>query len=465
MVILLFGTKKIIPFMFCYKHINNSFYFLFFTFYFFSCSAQKQISIDEHNDFINGKDLKSAHVGICIYDATANIDLYNYQSDKYFTPASNTKLFSLYAGLKYLGDSLVGIRYIQRDNDILVLPAGDPTLLHPDFLYQPVIDFLKKKKGNVYIADANWQEQALGAGWSWDDYNDDYSAERSSLPVYGNFIRWVQQTQEQKQGSQFGASPSFYSVPEVNWKVDFNTDSSAKHFSVKRKQTENIFEITQGAEKSVTQDVPFVTNGITAAIELLKDTVSKNIFPIKGFPLLNAQQPLIIRSQPVDSLFKPMMYRSDNFFAEQTLLMVSNERLGIMNDEKITDTLLKTDLKELPQKPNWADGSGLSRFNLFTPQDFVFLLKKMKDEFGLERMKRILPTGGQGTLGSRYKQDSGYIFAKTGSLSGVLALSGYLITKKNHLLIFSVLVNNHNGSASQIRNATEKFIDDIRNKY
>ena len=83
-----------------------------------------------------------------------------------------------------------------------------------------------------------------------------------------------------------------------------------------------------------------------------------------------------------------------------------------MNDEKIIDTLLKTDLKELPQAPSWADGSGLSRFNLFTPNDFVWLLNKMKNEFGIDRMKRILPTGGTGTLRNYYKQDSALYFCE-----------------------------------------------------
>jgi D-alanyl-D-alanine carboxypeptidase/D-alanyl-D-alanine-endopeptidase (penicillin-binding protein 4) len=160
-----------------------------------------------------------------------------------------------------------------------------------------------------------------------------------------------------------------------------------------------------------------------------------------------------------------MMHRSDNFFAEQTLLMVSNERLGVMSDEKIIDTLLKTDFKDLPQKPRWADGSGLSRYNLFTPQDFVAILNKMKNEFGMERMKNIFPTGNEGTLTNYYKTESGFIFAKTGTLSGVVSLSGFLYTKKNKLLIFSVLVNNHNSSATAVRRAVEKFVEGIRNKY
>jgi D-alanyl-D-alanine carboxypeptidase/D-alanyl-D-alanine-endopeptidase (penicillin-binding protein 4) len=158
------------------------------------------------------------------------------------------------------------------------------------------------------------------------------------------------------------------------------------------------------------------------------------------------------------------MHRSDNFFAEQALLMVSNVVLGEMDDRKIVDTLLKTDFKSLPQKPAWVDGSGLSRYDLFSPKDFVFILNKMKDEFGMDRIKSILPTGGTGTISSYYHADSGYIFVKTGTLNGVVALSCFLYTNKNKLLIFSVLVNNHRSSAITIRKGIEKFIQEIRNK-
>jgi serine-type D-Ala-D-Ala carboxypeptidase/endopeptidase (penicillin-binding protein 4) len=449
------------PTRFTLTRILSLSFFLFLI----SCGTQRKVVSNESFSLADDPALRSAHIGISVFDPASNSYLYNYQGDKYFVPASNTKLFSLYAGLKYLGDSLTGIRYIERDTDLLLLPTGDPTLLHPDFSSQPVIDFLKKKTHRIYIAEANWQEEALGAGWSWDDYNDDYLVERSALPVYGNVIRWVQQIQkEQNQNGGFATSPSVYSIPDVNWKVNFAADTTNKNFFVKRARDENIYEITEGTESSKTQDVPFVTHGLSSAIELLKDTVGINIIPIKGLPLRGPKL-LAIHSQPVDSLFRPMMYRSDNFFAEQTLLMVSNERLGLMNDEKIIDTLLKSDLRDLPQKPRWVDGSGLSRYNLFSPQDFVWLLNQLKDEFGMERIKRILPTGGSGTLGNYYKQDSGRIYAKTGSLSGVIALSGYLISSKNRLLIFSVLVNNNVGGGTAIRKAIEKFITGIISQY
>ncbi|MBS1920004.1 MAG: D-alanyl-D-alanine carboxypeptidase [Bacteroidetes bacterium] len=444
------------------KYFKQLFIINYSLFILAGCSVQKQISRSAQQ-VINDPSLATAHIGISIFSPTENKYWYNYQGDKYFTPASNTKLATCYAAMKYLGDSLVGILKSENDTAIFFLPAADPTLLHPDFKNQPVIDFFKNTNKKIYTTDSKWQSTALGSGWSWDDYDEDYMAERSPLPVYGNVLKWVQDHNNSKEPAVL------YSDPEVDWKVDFNP-VNAKSFSVKRNIGENMYWLTQGNEKYKELEVPFVTHGIHSALELLPDTIHKTIGLLdaeKFQHLLNQiNLPLTpVKTQATDSLLKITMHRSDNFFAEQSLLMVSNKLLGVMSDEKIIDTLLKTDYKNLPQKPNWVDGSGLSRYDLFTPQDFVSILNKMKNEFGIERIKVILPTGNTGTLKNLYKPDSNYIFAKTGTLSGVVALSGYLYTKKNKLLIFSVLVNNHRSRAASVRIAVEKFIENIRNKY
>ena len=80
-------------------------------------------------------------------------------------------------------------------------------------------------------------------------------------------------------------------------------------------------------------------------------------------------------------------------------------------------------------------------------------------------MKAIFPAGGRGTLSNYFKGDSVYLYAKTGTLSGVVCLSGYLQAKSGKWLIFSVLVNNHRGSATAIRRKVELFLNDIRNSY
>ncbi len=173
----------------------------------------------------------------------------------------------------------------------------------------------------------------------------------------------------------------------------------------------------------------------------------------------------LIYSQPSDSLYKITMHRSDNFFADQILLMVSNKHLGFMNDNRIIDTILKKELADLPQKPRWVDGSGLSRYNLFTPQSFVYILNKMKNEFGFERIKNILPTGGTGTLRNFYLTEAGTFFAKTGTLSNNVALSGFLLTQNKKLLIFSILANNYQTAATPVRKAVEKFLLGVIKNY
>ncbi|MFT3931973.1 MAG: D-alanyl-D-alanine carboxypeptidase/D-alanyl-D-alanine-endopeptidase [Chitinophagaceae bacterium] len=430
-----------------------------------SCSLQKKLDTSAKSNLINDSLLASAHIGISIFEPATNKFWYNYQADKFFTPASNTKIVTCYAGMKYLGDSLVGMRYAEKGNDLIIQPTGDPTLLHREYKNQPIVSFLQHSGKKISIIANNWQDNAWGSGWSWDDYTSSDMADRSPLPVYGNTIKFVQ-TQTEEDFVELSNKPqtTVYTEPEIDWKLKFSADTSSHSFSVRRNLGENVFNVTEGKEKYRELSVPFVTNGLDAALELLKDTVGKEISVIEK-STVPLSQFHAIKSQAADSVFKPMMHRSDNFFAEQTLLMVSNQMLGVMSDEKIIDTLLKTDFKDFPQKPNWADGSGLSRYNLFTPQDFIWLLNKIKTEFPWSRISNIFATGNTGTLTNYYIADSTFIYAKTGTLSGVVALSGYLITKKNKTLIFSVLVNNHQTTGRAVRRSIEKFIQSVREKY
>jgi D-alanyl-D-alanine carboxypeptidase/D-alanyl-D-alanine-endopeptidase (penicillin-binding protein 4) len=437
---------------------------LYSTFFIFaSCKIQKQISKSATHLVLKDTSLATAHVGICIFEPAKNKFWYNYNGDHYFVPASNTKIPTCYAAMKYLGDSLTGILEAENDSAIYFFPAADPTFLHPDFTNQPLITFFQKVNKKIYALDRKWLATPLGPGWSWNDYNEPYMAERSPMPVYGNVIKWIQDS------SAANESAVIYTAPEINWKVDFTTNQE-NNFYVERNISENVYTVSEGKKKFQQQYVPFVTNGLKSTLELLPDTIHKKISLLSQSDfqkLLDATHQLRkIKTQPTDSLLRPMMHRSDNFFAEQTLLMVSNELLGIMDDQKVIDTLLKTDFKDLPQKPRWADGSGLSRYNLFSPQDFVTIFNKMKNEFGMDRIKLIFPTGDEGTLRNYYKAEAGYLYAKTGTLSGVVALSGFLQTKKNKLVIFSVLVNNHNNpSSAGVRRAVEKFIEDIRKQF
>lgn len=418
---------------------------------------------------LNDSNLLSAHVGISVYDPSEKKYLYNYQGNKYFIPASNTKLLTCYAAMKYLGDSLVGLRYKQNNTDVIVEGTGDPTFLHSDFKNQPVYDFLKNTGNISYLNDSFLSQfTSLGNGWAWNDYLDDYMIERSEFPIYGNLVKFF------RQGDSIEVMPHYFYTDGFTYSNRYLGSNRGWHFKIVRPFEENSFHSlgsNLNQPEFSLQYVPFKTGALNDShyrkeifIRLLEDTLHKRI-GMSSWSDSRDIFPNIIHSQPTDSLLKITMHRSDNFFAEQTLLMVSNERLGVMSDEKIIDTLLKTDYKSMPQRPKWVDGSGLSRYNLISPQDFVFVLERMKNDFAWNRITTILPTGDEGTLKGLYKNYAGKIYAKTGTVSNNLALSGYIITNKNKQLIFSVMVNNHQASASAIRRSIEKFITAIIENY
>src|SRR2546421_175023 len=124
--------------------------FAYFLLLITSCSVSKKISGSADKIMIRDSIICTGHIGISIYEPATDKYWYNYEAQKYFVPASNVKLFTLYAGMKYLGDSLIGLRYIDKDSTIIIFPTGDPTFLHPDFKNQFVFNFLSQRKNITY---------------------------------------------------------------------------------------------------------------------------------------------------------------------------------------------------------------------------------------------------------------------------------------------------------------------------
>ena len=339
----------------------------------YSCSPASRISRQALTQVIEDSALKNAHVGIQIFDPAANKILYSYQSDKYFVPASNTKIPTCYAALKYLPDSLVSYYYSISADTIHIQPTGDPTFLHPDFVIQPSFSFLQNFRF-IKIEDAGFN-QFLGSGWSWNDYQEYYMAQRSLMPLYGNVVRlsW-------EKGTGVAVQPgSFQKAISVQGELK-------NGFEVARPWEENNLNLSPGNSKSAS--VPFRPE-METIISLLEDTVK---LPVKISSIQNRHNKFIY-SQVKDSMLKPMMHRSDNFFAEQSLVMTAKQVMDNNRISSIIDSILKTEFADLPQKPRWVDGSGLSRYNLFTPASLVSILNKMEKQFGIERLKSFFQPG------------------------------------------------------------------------
>lgn len=198
-------------------------------------------------------------------------------------------------------------------------------------------------------------------------------------------------------------------------------------------------------------------------IDLLSDTLKREVAEAA---VLLSDEAKTFKSVPVDSLFKVMMQESDNFIAEQLLLQCA----AVVSDSLKPDIAIKyvTEkwLADLPDKPRWVDGSGLSRYNLFTPRSVAVLWDKIYAQVPTERLFRLLAVGGErGTIKNWYKNESPYIFGKTGTLSNNHTLSGYLRTRKGKVLIFSLMNNNYLATTNDVRKRMEKILFTIYTRY
>lgn len=163
---------------------------------------------------------------------------------------------------------------------------------------------------------------------------------------------------------------------------------------------------------------------------------------------------------PADTVYRRMMYESDNFFAEQLLLMCAGERTGYMFQDSIMQL-------SLPQPMRWVDGSGLSRYNLNSPHNQAEVLRRLWKEQTQKHLFSLFPIGGiSGTLVDWYKGKDGrpYIFAKSGSMSGVQCLSGYLVTRRGKVLIFSFMHNNFTGPGKPWKMEMQRILEQIRDR-
>jgi serine-type D-Ala-D-Ala carboxypeptidase/endopeptidase (penicillin-binding protein 4) len=410
-----------------------------------ACSVPQKI-------LLKSEAVKGAHIGIAIYNDTKGQWLSKYQSDHYFTPASNTKILATYLGLQFLGDSLPGWKMAENSDTLFLMPLGDPSFMHPEFSHQPVVDLIKNTKKQVVIV-GNHQDQfeVFGSGWSWADYAEDYQPERSRMPIYGNVVHFYQSNKKLDAIKPFYFFKDFVELEKVvekNWS---------------RNRLGNRFFTTNENNKSKYFQVPFSQEDMpmVKALELLSDTLGKKIgFQKNGTYATNSFK--IIKTVPTDSLLKIMMLRSDNFYADQIVLMASEQLFGKMDDVALIDSAKKLFFADLPQRMRWVDGSGLSRYNLNTPENYIAILQQMQAKFGEARVKNIFEKGGEGTISAYYKNFPGTMYAKTGTLGGQVTLSGFIYTPKQQKLYFSVLVANHmSPSSTQVRRAVETYLTKV----
>ena len=406
--------------------------------------------------FKHSQIVKDHFTGFALYDMDNRKMIYELNSDKYFTPASNTKLFTFYTCLKMLGDSIPALRYTIRHDSLIFWGTGDPAFLHTELKGVNGFNFLKNSDKKLFFSPGQYQNDFYGAGWAWDDYNDYYQAEITELPIEDN----VAVLYADKNG-ELQITPS---ILKQYVKCDSNYKPAS--FRIQRNFLDNSFVYpAMKIPANYRKEIPWKTS-TTLTLSLLQDTLKKEVGEIH-LPLSDDAK--TIYDANADTVYKHMLQPSDNYIAEQLLLVCSAVKFKTLNTDSVIAYSKAHYLNDLPDVPQWADGSGLSRFNLFTPRSIIMLLCKISDEMKNDSLLHsLMPAGGVvGTIKSAYKTDNGqpFVWAKTGSLLNNHNQSGYLVTRKGKRLAFSFMNNNFTRPNREIRDEMVRIITYVHDNF
>ena len=393
------------------------------------------------------------HTGFALFDPEKQQMVSQYNAERYFVPASNTKLFTFFAGLSMLGDSLPALRYVTRGDSLIFWGTGDPSFLNPELPASKVADFLRAWPGKLFFSADNYTGKRFGLGWSWDDYGSYYQSEITPFPIHGNVIRF----KINKKQDLFSVQPAFF-----RGKIEMVGDTAAET-QIVRKEYENVFRCQNCGTSDFTDDIPYVTSP-ELTVQLLTGLLNKEVSLLR-LPLNRTAK--TIYSIRADEVYKKMLQESDNMMAEQIMILCAAQLDSLpLQTETSIEHVKKTFLSDLPDAPEWVDGSGLSRHNLFTPRSMVKLLQKISAKVPQQRLFDLLAIGGKtGTLKNQYKGSEPFVFGKTGTLGGAYNLSGYLKTKKGKVLLFSFMNNNFTLKTQDIRREVERILTEIRDNY
>src|SRR5690606_18958491 len=263
--------------------------------------------------------------------------------------------FTLYTSLKTLPEKIPSLKYIAKNDTLYMEGTGDPTLLHPYFGDSTAIKLAQNHK-NISLYLNNFKESRYGPGWAWEDYDLYFSPERNGFPLYGNVVTITN-------NDSLMVSPDHFKdrVLPIGYGVNRELYSNTFYFDLQRNDT---------------LESPFIIDS-TLTKSLLVKVLHKKVNIVQKMP--NGQKQALY-SVCSDSLYKRMMEVSDNFLAEQLLILSSSTLSDTLNGAKAREYMLDHYLTELEQPPRWVDGSGLSRYNLFTPGSMVYVLNKMYQE-------------------------------------------------------------------------------------
>ena len=447
---------------------------------------------DDLRGILDRPGLAPMTIGVKVASPVTGRILFSRHSDGLFHPASNTKLFTALGVLQTMGPGYRYLTSVFADGDAYVsgdtlhaslylLGRGDPMLesAHLDSLAGRVAGSggARVIAGDIVVDDAYLDGIPYGEGWMWDDVQHSYSASVNALSVNGNSVK-------------IGISPGAAVGAPVTVRVEPPT--TAVIFEVQA-VTAAAGDTSSTEPLMVERDWPSRSNRITVTGRIGMDEGEREYYrsveepgiyagklfrdmlqargirvagPVRrGITPTRARTVASYRSPPVTGALARLLKDSSNLTAELLVKTMGRHATGDPGSSADGLAVMRRVLADYigldPADYRFADGSGLSWYNYVSPDQIVELLMTAYHDpkIGPSFLEALPVAGVDGSLRNRMKDTAamGNLRAKTGTLTGVSCLSGYVHTRDGEPLVFSIMMNNFVGPASTARRTQDEI--------
>lgn len=472
-------------------------------------SAQKPLPVRVEQIIRQTPALARAHIGIRVLRPDGKV-VYERLAGNWFVPASNTKLYSTALALSTLGPDYRMKTLVTAaapadaqgkvHGDVRLVGGGDPTLSGRTYPYSKDAEWgdpmaalremalrlaaagVKRIDGDIVGDDTRYEWEPFPGGWGIDDPLFEYGAPVSALTLNDNSLHvTVAPGTADGEPAHVSVSPEvgqFLIVPAVSTvavdgrgRLRLRRDPGDRELRVEgtipvsAKPTTTLAAVEDPALFAARA---FREALLAAGVEVRGEPRARHRIPGRDpgpdLPHVLAEK----LSPPLSEIVGVVNKVSQNLHAELLLCEVSRRSREFGSRNAGLDDLrafLENEVGLDKSDVNFEDGSGLSRLTLLTPTATTNLLLHMASATAREPVRAAwmpsLPVGGtDGTLDNRFQgfRDAGRVHAKTGTLSHVSALGGYLDHPRHGQLIFTILVNNYNTPASEARKGMDKIV-------
>jgi len=437
------------------------------------CATELDAAITE---VIERPEFARSRWGILVEPLSSSTPIYNYEGDRYFTPASNTKLLTTAAALHQLGaqfpirTSVYSTGAIPDLTSLRVVGKGDPSLSTAKL--QDLAQQLKRqgvrRVEQLIVEEGYFSEPAIHPTWEWSDIYTYYGASINSIILNENAAILRLSPQELDQPLQLSwddpLARSQWQVENQTTTATAGTPSSIQILGV---LGEPVLQI-QG--QMAVDAEPYIwalaiLNPADYFLESFRQILANEGIIVNQTLVATSSQATEPRTElaavesNLGAWLSKINQESNNLYAEALLHTLGAESSADSGVAALQQSL--TELGVDPQTYLLADGSGLSRHNKVSPQALIQTLKLMKQTPQAEIYLESLPIGGvSGTLKHRFQDTpvQGNLRAKTGGMTGVSTLAGYLDLPSYPSLVFSIMVNRSEQPGAIQRQAIDEIV-------